>query len=437
VTLHNGHISVASEEGIGSSFTVILPAYTRSPTDDRAPDHPWKNVKPATILLVEDEVHLLHGIRDLLDLLDSDYQLTILTASSGSEALAILKRHPVDLIISDIMMPGMDGYQFLAQVRKDRTLIHIPFIFLTAKSERQDVFHGLRSGVEEYITKPYNGQELFDLVVVQLDRHYERQGLIQSDFEELKRGILNVLLPGLRIPLEAVSEYSRKLAGTLNTAETEDDLLSQLSVIQAGSSQLTRLAEDFIFLAELQTGEARKSFKLRAEPGNAAAILDEVSREYNRKNEQSDLKFHRIIDLNLPMVNIDRQLLGNCLERLIEVVSNIGMVGHDDRLSDTITSQDKKNLTLSSSVDGNDVRLSVTIEKSQLDREDSDRIGVLLASPDLVVLELAEYDPGLMIVKGAVDLHSGWIFVENASEHGATFKIVLPAIMPELAQMME
>ena len=248
---------------------------------------------------------------------------------------------------------------------------------------------------------------------------------------------MDVLLPGLRIPLEAVSEYSRKLASTLNIAETEDDLLSQLSVIQAGSSQLTRLAEDFIFLAELQTGEARKSFKLRAEPGNAAAILDEVSREYNRKNEQSDLNFNRMIDLNLPMVNIDRQILGNCLERLIEVVSNIGMDGHDDRLSDTKTSQEKQNLILSSSVDGNDVCLSVTIEKSHVDREDSDRIGVLLASPDLVVLELAEYDPGLMIVKGAVDLHSGWIFVEYSSELGATFKIVLPAIMPELAQLME
>lgn len=437
VTLHNGHIEVASEEGVGSQFTVVLPAFSRSRTDDRAPERPWKPHRPATVLLVEDEALLLKGMRDLLDLLDSDYQLTILTASSGVKALAILERQAVDLIISDIMMPEMDGYQFLAEVRRDRALIHIPFIFLTAKSEQQDVFQGLRSGVEEYITKPYSGQELFDLIVVQLDRHFERQGLLQSDFEDLKRGILNVLLPGLRIPLEAVTEYSRKLASTLSTAKTEDDLLDQLSVIQAASSQLTRLAEDFIFLAELQTGEARKSFKLRAEPGNAAAILDEVSREYNRDNEQNVLDFTREIDLNLPMVNIDRQILGNCLERLIEVVSTIGMDGHVDRLSDTSTPQVKKKLVLSSSVDGTDVCLSATNKESRLSREDVDRIGVLLTSPDLVVLELAEHNPGMMIVKGAVDLHSGWIFIDNMAELGTTFKIVFPAIVPELAQMME
>jgi CheY-like chemotaxis protein len=436
VELHSGFIEVASKEGVGSSFTIILPVMTRPTGKDRISEPRSLSPRLATVLLVEDEVNLLEGMRDLLELFDGDYQLNVLAASNSVEALRILKRQRVDLIISDIMMPGMDGYQFLAEVRRIPALIHIPFIFLTARSERQDVMRGLGSGVEEYITKPYNEGELFGLICVQLDRHFERQGLVQSDFEELKRGVLDVLLPGLRIPLQAVSEYSKKLSDTLNSALTEQDLLTQLSGIHAGSNQLTRLAEDFIFLAELQTGEARKSFKLRSEPANAAAILDEVSRDYNRRNEPAVLQFERNMNLDLPLVRIDREMLWNCLERLIEVVSTIknaasdGAVIGDDQ-------EGNRRINITSTSEGTDVYLSVATRDAQLSREQTNRMSALLAGSELVVLELSEYSPGLMIIKGAVDLHNGWMFIENRLENGFVFKIVLPSIMTELTKEIE
>jgi len=430
VELHGGYIEVASKERIGSSFTIVLPAMVQTTDKDRIEEPGSPSPRLASVLLVEDEVNLLEGMRDLLELFDGDYQLSVLAASNSVDALAILKRRRVDLIISDIKMPGMDGYGFLAEVRRNPALIHIPFIFLTAKSERRDVMQGLGSGVEEYITKPYNENELFGLVCVQLDRHFVRQDSMQSDFEELKRGILDVLLPGLRIPLEAVSEYSERLSGTLNSALTEQDLLSQLSGIHAGSNQLTRLAEDFIFLAELQTGEARKSFKLRSEPTNAASILDEVSREYNRRNEPNVLQFERNLSLDLPLVTIDREMFWNCLERLIEVVATIkntagdgAFIGDDQAGNRTII--------LTATSEGADVYLSVATRDAQLSREQSNRMSALLAGSELVVLELSEYSPGLMIIKGGVDLHSGWMFIDNQRDSGFSFKIVLPSIMSD------
>ncbi|MGB3715007.1 MAG: response regulator [Candidatus Promineifilaceae bacterium] len=437
IELHGGHIEVASEEGWGSSFTIILPTSSNAMNGDLAYAHLALHSKPATVLLVEDELHLLEGLCDLLELLDSDYQLTVLTASNGIEALAILERQSVDLIISDIMMPSMDGYQFLKEVRRNRALIHIPFIFLTAKTERRDILRGFRSGVEEYITKPYDGQDLFDLIIAQLDRHFERQGLVQSDFEELKRGILNVLLPGLRIPLEAVSDYSQKLTSSLSTAQTDEDLLVQLTGIQAGSSQLTRLAEDFMFLAELQTGEARRSFEHRSEPSNAAAILDEVSMEYNRKNELQILNFTREMDFDIPMVMIERQLLWNCLERLIEVVSTIAVeqISRSDRVADLHPKRPIGEIILSSTTEGDYVCLSVSARETRLEAEEVNRMSALLSSSELVVLELSEHNPGLMIIKGIVDLHEGRIDAENTSDQGITFKIFLPVNTP--AQTME
>ncbi len=439
IELHSGHIEVSSEEGWGSSFTIILPTSSHAVDGDHAFLHLSPSSKPATVLLVEDELHLLDGLCDLLELLDSDYQLTVLTASNGIDALAILERQSVDLIISDIMMPSMDGYQFLNEVRSNRALIHIPFIFLTAKSERHDILRGFRSGVEEYITKPYDGQDLFDLIIAQLDRHFERQGLVQSDFEELKRGILNVLLPGLRIPLEAVSEYSQKLSSALSTAQTEEDLLAQLTGIQAGSSQLTRLAEDFMFLAELQTGEARKSFEHRSESTNVATILDEVSKEYNLQGGPHILNFTREMDFDIPAVMVERQLLWNCLERLIEVVSTIAVeqFKNSDREAEIGPRRHVREIILSAAVEGTNVCLSVSARETHLETEEADEMSSLLSSPELVVLELSEHNPGLMIVKGAVDLHDGRIFVENTLEQGLTFKIVLPAIAPATTMVTE
>jgi two-component system sensor histidine kinase/response regulator len=432
IELHKGHIEVSSEEGWGSSFTIILPTSSREVDGDHAFAHLSLPTKPATVLLVEDELHLLEGLCDLLEILESDYQLTVLSASNGIDALAILERQSVDLIISDVMMPSMDGYQFLNEVRRNRALIHIPFIFLTAKSERHDVLRGFRSGAEEYITKPYDGQDLFDLVIAQLDRHFERQGIVQNDFEELKRGILNVLLPGLRIPLEAVSEYSQKLSVALSTAQTEEDLLGQLTGIQAGSSQLTRLAEDFMFLAELQTGEARNSFEHRSEPANIATILDEVSKEYNRNGESRLLNFTSELDFDVPAVMVERQLLWNCLERLIEVVSTIAVeqFSNSDQEADVRPGTRSREIILSSAVEGNCVCLSVSTRETHLETDEVNGMSSLLSSQELVVLELSEHNPGLMIIKGAVDLHDGHIIVENTLEQGVTFKIILPAIVP-------
>jgi signal transduction histidine kinase len=117
IELHDGRIVVASEEGKGSSFTIILPALGYDQFGNALAKDPEQTRKPATVLIVEDELNLLAGLRDLVELMDGDYVPTVLTASGGSEALDILEKQTVNLIISDIMMPGMDGYELLSRVR--------------------------------------------------------------------------------------------------------------------------------------------------------------------------------------------------------------------------------------------------------------------------------------------------------------------------------
>ncbi len=107
------------------------------------------------ILIVDDEVHILELIRFNLE---KEYQVS--TAGSGEEALEILSKEPMDLMILDLMLPGIDGIQVCNKVRNQQGLMQLPIIMLTAKSEDADRILGLEVGADDYLPKPFNVREL-------------------------------------------------------------------------------------------------------------------------------------------------------------------------------------------------------------------------------------------------------------------------------------
>jgi CheY-like chemotaxis protein len=109
-----------------------------------------------TILIVEDNDVLRQGLQELLE--SEGY--AVLTAIHGLDALDQMKTRPPDLILSDIAMPEMDGYEFFDRVRSKPEWVSIPFIFLTARRGREDIFTGKKLGVEDYLVKPMTRQEL-------------------------------------------------------------------------------------------------------------------------------------------------------------------------------------------------------------------------------------------------------------------------------------
>ncbi len=124
-----------------------------------------------TILVVEDE----HTLRRLLEYrLGKHYR--VLTASNGLEALERIEADLPDLIISDIMMPQMDGFALQAALQERKETRAIPFIFLTAKADEQSRMRGMRTGVDDYITKPFDIEQL----LVRVERLLERTSLYQS-----------------------------------------------------------------------------------------------------------------------------------------------------------------------------------------------------------------------------------------------------------------
>ena len=108
------------------------------------------------ILIVEDDADLAEMLTTYFRMQDYD----VLTAAWGRDALAISAEQPLDLVILDIRLPDIDGYEVCQQLRTTRRTQNLPIIFMTEKSDRVDRLHGLEMGVVDYVTKPFDNQEL-------------------------------------------------------------------------------------------------------------------------------------------------------------------------------------------------------------------------------------------------------------------------------------
>lgn len=123
-----------------------------------------KDDETGTILVVDDEPHALDVICRYLAL----EHFPTLKAANGHECLEIVRKHSVDVILLDVMMPGLSGFDVCAALRKDEHTRPIPVILLTALDDHQTRLRGMKAGVSEFLTKPVNRHELFTRVRAQL-----------------------------------------------------------------------------------------------------------------------------------------------------------------------------------------------------------------------------------------------------------------------------
>jgi signal transduction histidine kinase len=221
---------------------------------------------PPRVLIVDDERRNAELLKVML--LPEGYVL--LTATSGEDALALLADQQPDLILLDVMMPGMDGYQVATRIKQNPATNNIPVIMLTALDDRNARMLGLNAGAEDFLTKPVDRAELCVRVrnLLRLKAYGDKlrvahaalaialteaseARLMAEHANNAKTQFLRAMSHELRTPLNAISGYTEILEmgirGTVNPAQVKD-----LGRIKRASAYLLRLINDVLTIARLE-----------------------------------------------------------------------------------------------------------------------------------------------------------------------------------------
>jgi two-component system, sensor histidine kinase and response regulator len=368
----------------------------------------------ATVLVVEDDHNLMQGIRDILEL--QEYH--VLTASNGQDGLDIMHKHnrPPDLIVSDIMMPGMNGYEFFEAVRNEMRWTAIPFIFLTAKGEKADVRAGKSMGADDYVTKPFDAEDLLIAVEAKLRRHKELELINDSRVTEVKRSILTILNHEFRTPLTYVVAYADMLNRDADDLSYEE-IKAFLRGVNAGADRLRRLIENFILLVELETGEAQRTYNWRQQRvTNYKDILSQATAQTAQMATEKGITLRlEPLPADLPPVTVDVEYLKSGLLRLLD--NAIKFTDGPDCA-----------VTLAAYAEDGMVCLAVRDQGRGIPENELESIFEVFYQIDRDTYEDQGAGAGLPIVKRIAELHGGDVLVSSTPGEGSQFVMRLPVI---------
>jgi two-component system sensor histidine kinase/response regulator len=362
------------------------------------------------ILVVEDHKSMSRAIQGILE--SEGY--SVYTATDGIEALEMMEDVRPDLILADIMMPRMDGYTLYEEIRACPEWIPIPFIFLTAKSEREDRLRGKKMGAEDYVTKPFDAEELIVIVRSRLGRARAIQEATEASFEQLKQQIVTVLGHELRTPLTYVTGYT-DLALEDVSSLTPQEVEEFLHGIKAGADRLNRLVQDLLLLVQIDSGRVGQEFKaLASQRRNLGEIVKHTVKQFTRQAKGRNVSLEVEVSSDLPPVELCEPYFVDALGRLIE--------------NGIKFSQDKaKRVEISAKAEDEWVKIAVSDKGVGIPPEQQEHLFDRFRQLNRDQLEQQGAGLGLAIADELIRLHGGKITVESTPRQGSTFTILLPS----------
>jgi two-component system, sensor histidine kinase and response regulator len=201
------------------------------------------------ILVIEDEDPLRKDVMEML----SYEGFQVLGAPNGEQGLNLARHHLPDVIVCDIMMPGdYKGFDVLAELRKDRVTALIPFIFLTARTDRMDQRQGMELGADDYLTKPFKIAELLAAINTRLQKRKEYVAVSEEKLESLRENITTSLPHELRTPLNTIMGFSDMMVSDAHTIQP-DQIAEWSQLIHSAGMRLYRLIENYLTYARIET----------------------------------------------------------------------------------------------------------------------------------------------------------------------------------------
>lgn len=219
----------------------------------------------------------------LVDILETaDYE--VLSACNGAIALRQLSDEYPDLIISDIMMPEMDGYSLYKHIREMDQGSDIPFIFLSAKADFKDIRHGMNIGADDYLTKPFKVKDLLQAINIRLDKKIKQK----EKLDELTVSLAKYVPHELRTPLVSILGYTDCILSDYDSF-SKGEILTMISQIKNSGDRLLDRIQKFITYADLQ------SFEINSEIERPKNQIVDIKKLIDRLAEKY---FHKYPDVN-------------------------------------------------------------------------------------------------------------------------------------------
>ncbi|MBF0284605.1 MAG: hybrid sensor histidine kinase/response regulator [Magnetococcales bacterium] len=377
-----------------------------------------------TLLIVDDErfnLNLLH------DLLETDYDIQI--ALNGEQALQRAAcETPPDLILLDIMMPGMDGYEVLRRLKAHRTTRTIPVIFVTAMGQMADETKGLELGAVDYIIKPISPPILrarvqTHLILKQsLDRQRElnqdlsllNEELVQKKDElqalnQLKNLFLGMAAHDLRNPIVSIRGLSHLMLEETLEIDAQREFIASIHQV---SEQMLALLNDLLDVSAIESGQMRMTLEPNDMIGLLQGSVELLQPTARAKNIRLILEHD---DPPPPPLLFDRMRLAQVVENVLSNAIKFSPLGGVVRI---LTLRDERGAGFAVEDQGPGISAE---DRARLFKP-FQKLGALPTAGE------KSTGMGLFIVKKIVDAHGGSIRVDNPPEGGCRFTIQWPMV---------
>ncbi len=261
------------------------------------------------ILVIEDDVAILINTVEVLEVEGFDVK----GAENGREGIALALDYYPDLILCDVMMPVMDGYEVLAELRKLPRYALTPFIFLTARTERDQVRHGMNLGADDYLTKPFTMAELLQSVRARLDKSTAISEATDEKLDNLRDNILLSMPHELRTPLTSILGFSDIMVDDGLTLPPEQ-MVKMAGYINEAAIRLSHLVENFLAYAQIEI--------IRLDPRRVDTVLNRGIVETRAIIEDTSIQIagqvNRMQDLRLEVAPATLAVQEMYLRKIVE-----------------------------------------------------------------------------------------------------------------------
>lgn len=374
---------------------------------------------PPLVLVVDDiEQNVM-----LLEAYLSLQKYRVIKAYNGEEALKLVEQEPPDIILLDVMMPGIDGYEVCRRLKNNPKTQFIPIVMVTALQDVEDKIKGIESGADDFISKPFNKEELFTRVKSllrikhlydQLEQSYrtvaeKNEQLIALD--RMKDGLTHMIVHDLKNPLTAIMGYLRIVTAKL-LGELTDKQLESLTAAFRNSEYLLNMIANLLDISRMEDGQ----LKLKYETFPIREIVEQNINGLKVLADPEKKTLRMDIPEDLPDLEADKGLLYRVITNLIS-----NAIKH--------TYSEKGQITTTAAVDQQKkiMQINVIDNGEGIPKEYQNKIFDKFMQVETKKLG-KKFDTGLGLTfcKLAVEAHGGKIWVESEPEKGSTFSFTIP-----------